>query len=1077
MNRTVEIFPIIRFLNIAPYNKWETFSELIDRPLLRWDGEPRDDAMRHLQTFFRSCSLRRTKNSKLDGQPLFRLPSRVDYTIKVTLDKEQRALYDALASKTMIQINKYLRSGTFGNKYNIVLVLTLRLRQCAVHPFLIRDLGLPEGTTLCNEGMWIVASEVAPDIVARIKAMDEFICPVCQEVVVNPMIIAPCGHHVCGTCFTNIMASRAEFTEDGVAARAYCPDEFCNVEIQADMVALYSIFAEAHGKAGEPSLVQARQQDHDIEILDGLPAIDFDEDDVDEELYGFQDQYSDQDDSEQEDAPDSAPAARSQSHAAEPVDPHLGDDNYAATSEPLTDTSFESEDEGEGGGDDPAGSSPAPSGTHSMPEYGPQGRNLPQEARDSLELYGPRSAKEALQLENEELQHTEEVTQVDHEKAMRYTTHPFNRLFGTPTSGEMERERERLVTVEAQSQAAAEAAMQLDNVNGQGSPTCFRRSKSSGLFVTPSPEELARESIAALQAQRYAAANRAMQMDNEDGRSSPSGFRLPPDSEELKRQRPAGIQARRKARVGNNSANHPSSVQQKNHSTRKYAAITVKVKTVKVEGSSDGTENGNAVETFAAVPSNIESNMQGAPSSVGLLVSDSLPLTARGSPMFVPQDQDAPTQNSNRNASPSAQSEDNGAKDQTSNMISSYDGPSTPPPSGLSAYQRRLNQSRRRLVDDDDDEYDGIDPLVSSRPNNDDRIRKRQASPDGNDSRGYSFLKKRMRRTTFAPNPTMQDNDAYSMDQDRQNTVAQENYNSPIYSFKPMPRGNHANPIRRAWGERTFIRELSANTPLNTIERDDSVQDTAQDQRRRNHDIASRLLNPKAPVRESAEPQVITIESESEQESSPDPIPRTIGQLRRAARKNLGALHAYRQRIRRDWVSSAKVDKIMELLKDITLRRPREKILIFSLWTSFLDLMAIPVEDARIGFTRYDGYMKPDNRDAAVRVFMEDPKIQVMLISLTAGNAGLNLTAAQHVIIVEPFWNPYTEEQAIDRAHRIGQTKRVCVYRMIVPDTIEERIQELQRVKRRLVDAALSEEGANRAGRLSMDDLMALFGL
>ncbi|HCH64884.1 MAG TPA: helicase, partial [Deltaproteobacteria bacterium] len=96
----------------------------------------------------------------------------------------------------------------------------------------------------------------------------------------------------------------------------------------------------------------------------------------------------------------------------------------------------------------------------------------------------------------------------------------------------------------------------------------------------------------------------------------------------------------------------------------------------------------------------------------------------------------------------------------------------------------------------------------------------------------------------------------------------------------------------------------------------------------------------------------------------------------------------------------------------------------------------------------------------------------VFLISLKAGGTGLNLTAADHVFLLDPWWNPAVEEQAADRAHRIGQDKPVFVYRLVTTDTVEERILELQDRKRALADAALGE--ASQAGGITRDELLAL---
>ena len=104
--------------------------------------------------------------------------------------------------------------------------------------------------------------------------------------------------------------------------------------------------------------------------------------------------------------------------------------------------------------------------------------------------------------------------------------------------------------------------------------------------------------------------------------------------------------------------------------------------------------------------------------------------------------------------------------------------------------------------------------------------------------------------------------------------------------------------------------------------------------------------------------------------------------------------------------------------------------------------------------------------------FQDDDGPPVMLVSLKAGGTGLNLTAADHVFLFDPWWNPAVEDQAADRAHRIGQTRPVMVYRMVAKDTVEERILALQDSKRALMDAALGD-GAAAAG-LTKADLLAL---
>jgi superfamily II DNA or RNA helicase len=166
--------------------------------------------------------------------------------------------------------------------------------------------------------------------------------------------------------------------------------------------------------------------------------------------------------------------------------------------------------------------------------------------------------------------------------------------------------------------------------------------------------------------------------------------------------------------------------------------------------------------------------------------------------------------------------------------------------------------------------------------------------------------------------------------------------------------------------------------------------------------------------------------------------------------------------------SSTKIDRLREALEDAV--ADGHRALVFSQWTSLLDLIEPHLEAAKIGFVRLDG--STTDRGGVVGEFQREGGPPVMLLSLKAGGTGLNLTAADHVFLVDPWWNPAVEDQAADRAHRIGQDKPVMVYRMVARDTVEERILELQARKRALADAALSEAGG--AAQITREDLLAL---
>jgi len=165
---------------------------------------------------------------------------------------------------------------------------------------------------------------------------------------------------------------------------------------------------------------------------------------------------------------------------------------------------------------------------------------------------------------------------------------------------------------------------------------------------------------------------------------------------------------------------------------------------------------------------------------------------------------------------------------------------------------------------------------------------------------------------------------------------------------------------------------------------------------------------------------------------------------------------------------SAKVRLLMESLETVV--ADGHKALVFSQWTSLLDLVEPLVSASGIGYVRLDGSTR--DRADVVRRFQGDPSVSLMLISLKAGGTGLNLTAADHIFLLDPWWNPAVEDQAADRAHRIGQQRPVMIYRLVAIGTVEERILELQQRKRELAQLAL--EGTGRATGLTRDDLLEL---
>jgi hypothetical protein len=166
--------------------------------------------------------------------------------------------------------------------------------------------------------------------------------------------------------------------------------------------------------------------------------------------------------------------------------------------------------------------------------------------------------------------------------------------------------------------------------------------------------------------------------------------------------------------------------------------------------------------------------------------------------------------------------------------------------------------------------------------------------------------------------------------------------------------------------------------------------------------------------------------------------------------------------------SSTKVAELVSALEQAIAEG--HKSLVFSQWTSLLDLIEPELRTLGARYLRLDGDTR--DRKAVVDEFQSTSGPPVLLLSLKAGGIGLNLTAADHVFLMDPWWNPAVEDQAADRAHRIGQDRPVFVYRLVAKDTVEERILALQQHKRGLAEAALGE--ADKAAALTREDLLSL---
>ena len=171
-------------------------------------------------------------------------------------------------------------------------------------------------------------------------------------------------------------------------------------------------------------------------------------------------------------------------------------------------------------------------------------------------------------------------------------------------------------------------------------------------------------------------------------------------------------------------------------------------------------------------------------------------------------------------------------------------------------------------------------------------------------------------------------------------------------------------------------------------------------------------------------------------------------------------------------IPSAKFNHFTELLEDIL--SEDHKVLIFSQFVGVLKILREHLDKEKIEYSYIDGSVDVGNREKAIRRFQENEQAKVFLLSLKAGGYALNLTAADYVIIFDPWWNPAVEAQAIDRSHRIGQTRKVLVYRMVLAGSIEEKMLALQEQKKALVEDLITSE-SKTLRNLSKGEILRLF--
>ncbi|KAH0839549.1 P-loop containing nucleoside triphosphate hydrolase protein [Lanmaoa asiatica] len=176
------------------------------------------------------------------------------------------------------------------------------------------------------------------------------------------------------------------------------------------------------------------------------------------------------------------------------------------------------------------------------------------------------------------------------------------------------------------------------------------------------------------------------------------------------------------------------------------------------------------------------------------------------------------------------------------------------------------------------------------------------------------------------------------------------------------------------------------------------------------------------------------------------------------------------------WRSSSKIEALVEELSNLRAQDATTKSIVFSQFVNFLDLIAFRLQKAGFQICRLEGTMSPQARDATIQHFMTNVHVTVFLVSLKAGGVALNLTEASRVYLMDSWWNPAVEYQAMDRIHRLGQHRPVQAIKLVIEDSIESRIIQLQEKKSAMVNATLSTD-ESAMGRLTPEDLGFLFRL
>ncbi|KAG4302033.1 hypothetical protein PCK1_001708 [Pneumocystis canis] len=256
-NSIDELYSLMRFLRIKPYDNWSTFSDHFSRHFSKYSSSSNiKECMRKLQVLLKAILLRRTKSSTIDGNPILKLLPRNIDLVHVIFTDEELVFYKKLEAQSQLQMSQYVNENMSRSHYTNLLVLLLRLRQACDHPWLVKTEEPVKVSEIDSKSQEELVLEIFPQQVQNIRRLKSFECHVCYEVILSPNFIVPCGHHYCGDCIVKITEQnqKTAIMNGNIGSDARCPE--CRCLFNLKKVVDFSVFRKVYGWDYEPNFIK-----------------------------------------------------------------------------------------------------------------------------------------------------------------------------------------------------------------------------------------------------------------------------------------------------------------------------------------------------------------------------------------------------------------------------------------------------------------------------------------------------------------------------------------------------------------------------------------------------------------------------------------------------------------------------------------------------------------------------------------------------------------------------------------------------------------------------------------------------